>query len=157
MHSLFIITVDTIIFLLAKKHFSEVSTSERTKEEATYMLFIDLFHQCEGGPLFYIHCTDYLNFANSHIGIFNILLYIAGEIPGMELSDVLSFFTGSRYPPPIEYDTQPTLNFKSDAMYPLASTCALQLTLPTMYHSDPTAFQDKVVFGMKNHGGFGLF
>ena len=121
-------TVDTIMTLLAKKYFFEVGTSERTKEEATYMLFIDFLHQCE-----------------------------CGDIPDMRLSDVLSFFTGSRFLPPIGFDTQPALRFKSDAMYPLASTGVLQLTLPTMYHNDPTSFQDKVAFGMKNHGGFGLF
>ena len=82
---------------------------------------------------------------------------LAGEITGMELSDVLSFFSGSQYLPPMGFDTPPALRFKSEEMFPLASTCALELTLPMKYHDDPTAFLDKVVFGMKNHGGFGLF
>ena len=41
-------------------------------------------------------------------------------------------------------------------MFPNASTCALQLTLPTKYHNNEELFKEKMIYGMVNHGGFGL-
>ncbi len=48
------------------------------------------------------------------------------------------FCTGSEYP---------TTDF------PLASTCALELTLASKFHNDYEMFKDKLVY---NHGGFGM-
>lgn len=42
------IHVDDIKQLLAQVHYSEAGSSERVKEEATYMLFLDFLYDCEG-------------------------------------------------------------------------------------------------------------
>lgn len=44
------------------------------------------------------------------------------------LAKVLSFCTGSEYPPPLGFDNPITVRFDSSTNWPLASTCALQLT-----------------------------
>ena len=44
----FCIDEDTIKALFEIIHFSEVGTTERAREEATYMLFLDLLHESEG-------------------------------------------------------------------------------------------------------------
>ena len=47
---IFIITifVDMITGLVKKIYFSSPGTSERTREESTYMFFLDLLHEWEG-------------------------------------------------------------------------------------------------------------
>ena len=72
------------------------------------------------------------------------------------LAKVLSFCTGSEYPPPLSFDNPITVRFDSSTNWPLASTCALQLTLPTKFYDNFEKFRDNVVFGLLNHGGFGL-
>ena len=78
--TIMLLYVDTIITLLGKKHFSEAGTSQRMKEEATYMLFIDLLHQCEGGVLFLYYsvhdvlisamsCVPYTSWRNHRHGV----------------------------------------------------------------------------------------
>lgn len=39
---------DMIKRLIGATYFSESVTNARTKEEATYMLFLDFLHECEG-------------------------------------------------------------------------------------------------------------
>ena len=48
-----------------------------------------------------------------------------------------------------------TLNFTEINPYPMASTCGQILTLPSFY-DEYEAFKDNFVFGVVNHGGFGL-
>ena len=72
------------------------------------------------------------------------------------LAKVLSFCTGSEYPPPLGFDNPITVRFDSSTNWPLASTCALQPTLPTKFYDNFEKFRDNVVFGLLNHGGFGL-
>lgn len=74
----------------------------------------------------------------------------------MTLGQILSFFTGTEYPPPLGFDTEPTLRFSNYSEYPTASTCALELTIPTKYYDSPRDFHEKMIYGLKNHGGFGL-
>ena len=45
---LFAILEDGIKTLLQTIHFSEAGSTERAREEASYMLFLDLLHECEG-------------------------------------------------------------------------------------------------------------
>ena len=71
------------------------------------------------------------------------------------IGDVLSFFTGADHIPPLGFGDA-TLTFNESNLYPTASTCALCLTLPTMYN-DYSSFKEKFVFAMLNHGGFGLY
>ena len=74
----------------------------------------------------------------------------------MSLPEILAFFTGTERVPPLGFDHPPTLRFDSNNIFPTASTCALELTLPTCYYNNPEEFVKKVSYGMKNHGGFGL-
>ena len=46
--TIFIIHVDELQKLLEDVRFSQKGTTEREKEEATYMFFLDLLHSCEG-------------------------------------------------------------------------------------------------------------
>lgn len=74
----------------------------------------------------------------------------------VSLAKVLSFCTGSEYPPPLGFENPITVRFDPNTDWPMASTCAFQLTLPTKFHNDFEKFRDNVVFGVLNHGGFGL-
>lgn len=68
---------------------------------------------------------------------------------------ILSFFTGSESIPPLGFPHDPVLNFSDTSIYPTASTCAIQLTLPLCY-TDYDKFKDALTMGFRNHGGFGL-
>ena len=84
--------------------------------------------------------------------------YVAdNENCDLMLSQVLSFFTGAEYPPPLGFDTDPTIRFCNSLEFPTASTCALEMTIPTKYHDSPQDFHDKMLYAFKNHGGFGLW
>ena len=67
---------------------------------------------------------------------------------------ILEFFTGADEIPPLGFPHEPVLNF-SDGPYPTASTCAIQLTLPTQYrYYHP--FKSALDLAFICHGGFGL-
>lgn len=75
----------------------------------------------------------------------------------VSLSTVLTFFTGAEVPPPTGF--QPAtlkFNHSADLEFPTASTCALELTLPTKHHNNPALFSMKMLYALNNHGGFGL-
>jgi len=76
-----------------------------------------------------------------------------GEVP---LEDVLSFFSGASKIPPLGFETSPSLSFSDRAVYPMASTCALRLTLPTQYHLSYTKFRMVMNQALTCHGGFGM-
>lgn len=126
------LTAETLMALFGNRAFSEKGSNEHVREQATYMLFSDLLEELEGG------------------------IEVIGEDGTVGLSDCLSFFTGASRVPPVGFDTVCTLNFSPHNMYPTASTCALILTLPTMYHDQYSTFKDNMVFAFRNHGGFGL-
>ena len=73
-----------------------------------------------------------------------------------DLSDCLSFFTGTSRIPPTGFNFMCTLNFSRVNVYPTASTCTLIPTLPTMYHNMYHTFNEKMLFAFRNHGSFGL-
>lgn len=56
--------------------------------------------------------------------------------------------------PPLGYASV-TLNFNDEISYPTASTCAIELTLPTK-HKDYTVFKEHMYVALTMHGGFGL-
>lgn len=68
---------------------------------------------------------------------------------------ILAFFTGTDTVPPLGFNKSVTLNFNPSIPYPTASTCALELTLPTKY-SDFDEFKKNLDVGFTMHGGFGL-
>ena len=77
------------------------------------------------------------------------------HIPGkVTLPVIMVFFTGAEEMPPLGFPHDPVLNF-ADALYPTASTCAIQLTLPTKY-TDYPAFKSALDLAFICHGGFGL-
>ena len=67
---------------------------------------------------------------------------------------ILAFFTGAEEMPPLGFPHDPVLNF-ADQPYPTASTCAIQLTLPTNYLEYPP-FKSALDLAFVSHGGFGL-
>ena len=78
-----------------------------------------------------------------------------GEID-CTLEDVLVFFSGANHIPPLGFDVKPTLGFVnfSTATLPTASTCDLQLRLPSVY-KDYCKFKDAMILGLKGNDGFG--
>ena len=78
-----------------------------------------------------------------------------GKEDSLSLGQILSFFSGREYPPPLGFDSKISIHFNADSMFLTASTCALHLTLPTKYYNDEQEFQKNMVYGMLNHGGFG--
>lgn len=73
----------------------------------------------------------------------------------MTLSEILIFSTGADEERPLGYSHNPVLNFNNDNYYPTASTCAIQLTLPTRFCDYPS-FKSSLDHAFLNHGGFGL-
>lgn len=51
----------------------------------------------------------------------------------VKLRAVLAFFSGGEEIPPMGFLYKPQLYFNPENMYPTASTCVVQLTLPTQY------------------------
>lgn len=66
---------------------------------------------------------------------------------------MLAFFTEDVIPP-YGYSAV-TLNFNNDDVYPTASTCAVQLTIPTR-HKDYGTFKEHMKVALLMNGGFGL-
>ena len=98
----------------------------REKEEAAYVMFVNLLYDCE-----------------------------AGDEQELQLYEVLFFFSGSDSIPVGGFETVPSLQFTTNP-YPKSSTCILELSLPTIYYQQPELFKEKFIFAMKNHGGYGL-
>ena len=67
---------------------------------------------------------------------------------------ILDFFTGEDCIPPIGYESV-MLSFNKDLIFPTASTCAIELTLPTK-HKDYDTFKHNMIIALSMHGGFGL-
>ncbi|CAI8034740.1 G2/M phase-specific E3 ubiquitin-protein ligase [Geodia barretti] len=126
-----VLTAEKMITLLEKRTFSENGSSQLVKEKTTYIHFCDLLEELEGG------------------------IEMEGERI-VTLGDCLSFFTGAQRIPPTGFIQACTLNFSDSNVYPTASTCALILTLPTLYHNSYSCFKEKMLFAFCNHGGFGL-
>ena len=67
---------------------------------------------------------------------------------------ILAFFTGADSIPPVGYD-RVTLSFNHQNPYPTASTCGLELTLPTKY-DEYNEFKRNMDVAFTMQGGFGL-
>ena len=76
------------------------------------------------------------------------------ETNNLSLEDIVVFFSGSNRVPPLGFDYSPTLSFDEDSVFPISSTCALSLVLPSGYN-EYEVFKEKAHYGCKNHGGFG--
>ena len=73
----------------------------------------------------------------------------------VSLKMILAFFTGADSVPPTGYG-KVVLNFSSTSPYPLASTCALELTLPTKY-KQYIDFKKSLDIAFNMYGGFGVY
>lgn len=73
------------------------------------------------------------------------------------MKDILVFFTGADQEPPLGFPNKPVLTFlhKEQDVLPTASTCALELRIPTS-HKHYDTFKTMMVTGLAGHGGFGL-
>ena len=86
-----------------------------------------------------------------------LILYIGaiGEDDAIAtLDEVLIFFTGAEAIPPTGLPEKPTLKFDRSQIYPTASTCLLQMVLPTC-HQQYATFKRHLNVAFKCHGGFG--
>lgn len=77
--------------------------------------------------------------------------------PKVSLKMILAFFTGADSIPPLGYN-RVTLSFNPDNYYPTASTCGLELTLPTNFNEkdEYEDFKKRMNVAFTMHGGFGL-
>ena len=74
----------------------------------------------------------------------------------VSLKDVLIFFSGANAVPPLGFPRPPSLHFiHGPSPLPTASTCSLELHLPTI-HSNYAAFKEAMITGIMGHGGFGM-
>ena len=80
---------------------------------------------------------------------------VEGNIVSLEY--LLIFFSGADREPPLGFPVKPNLRFITDAdqLFPTASTCSLELWLPTKY-TEYAPFQDAMITALMGHGGFGV-
>ncbi|KAL5509181.1 hypothetical protein EMCRGX_G004499 [Ephydatia muelleri] len=99
------------------------------------------------------HTTEYSAYCN-----FNIFIEECNDetADGCTLGDLLSFFTGSSTIPPQGFNIQCTITFNhgSDCL-PTASTCSLEIRLPTCHGEDYGSFKDAMILALNCHDGFG--
>ena len=84
-----------------------------------------------------------------------IYIYIFYPVSVVTLSKVLNFFSGADEIPENGFQNEPVLSFNSDDVFPTASTCAIELTLPTMYSNNYCMFKKMMNLALTCHGGFG--
>ena len=71
------------------------------------------------------------------------------------LNDVLVFFTGADEIPPLGFPKVCSVIFLHDAKLATASTCDLQLRLPTGHGEDFSSFQEAIILSILGNDGFG--
>ena len=100
---------------------SEPGSRKRALEEQAYIFFATSIEECESkcGIILYNKVCMY---------------QLTGDGCGCSLEDVLIFFSGADRVPPLGFPQSPSLSFLDvGAIFPTASTCSLQLRLPTQY------------------------
>lgn len=73
------------------------------------------------------------------------------------MSDVLAFCTGADKIPPLGFGQMPKIMFlgKDQGRFATASTCDLQLRLPTIHGENLTFFRESMIMSLKDNDGFG--
>lgn len=84
-----------------------------------------------------------------------LLLPILLSVSVVTLSKVLNFFSGAEEIPENGFPNEPVLSFNPADVFPTASTCAIELTLPTMYSDNYYQFKKMMNIALTCHGGFG--
>ena len=74
------------------------------------------------------------------------------------VEDIMSFTTGISQVPFGGFHATPSIKFLHgvDKVLATASTCSLQLRLPTKYGEDYTAFESSLILSIKGNMGFGI-
>ena len=104
----------------------------------------------------YVHSSYECTYIALHIHIHVVhALATTSDVPKVSLKMILAFFTGADSIPPIGYN-KVTMSFNGDNPYPTASTCGLELTLPTKY-DEYGDFKRSLNVAFTMHGGFGLY
>ena len=70
--------------------------------------------------------------------------------------EVLFFFSGVDKVSLTGLPYKPKLKFNPTSLFPTASTCLLELTLPTQLNNSYDTFKRNFPVAFKHHGGFGL-
>lgn len=109
------------------------------------MLFLDFLYDCEGNQFF----NDNGCYCMLPCSLIEKKLQVT-------LRQVLSFFTGTEYPSPFGFDITTSVSFASTGDFLLASTYALQITLPTKHFDKVDEFRNKMLYTLQNHREFGL-
>ena len=141
---------DQVKGMFSAVDFSESGTMRREQEEQAYIYFGDYLDALEGMYM-YVHI---LHDMTLYILSFTL---IAQQIDSCTLGEVLIFFSGADYPPPLGFLTKAHLKFlecEKGRGLPTASTCSLTLFLPTVPQCF-TDFSSAFTRGLKENDGFG--
>ena len=65
------------------------------------------------------------------------------------------FVTGAARVPPLGFHHRPKVEFLYAGKFCTASTCDLQLRLPTIHGDDYQAFEEAMIMSLKGNDGFG--
>ena len=122
--------------------FSDPDSEDVKKEQMSYVFFRDLLEEVESKIPLSSEC--FLCF----FIYYNFVTVVVDGDTDLTMGDVLSYFTGADSIPPLGFDDA-TLSFNNTNPYPTASTCALCLTLPTMYQ-DYASFKEHFIFALCN-------
>ena len=85
----------------------------------------------------------------------NLFFPLDGLLP-VTVGDILTFVTGASSVPPIGFDDDLRVSFNEVAKFPVASTCALTLTLPSKYE-DYESFKEAMNNALLGAHGFGKY
>ena len=90
------------------------------------------------------------------MSLYNFSFFEEEKLTDCSIEDVLVFFSGTDRVPPLNFEKQPTITLHNAyAKFATASTCDLQLRLPTGYGEDYDAFKSAMVMALKDNDGFG--
>lgn len=81
---------------------------------------------------------------------------VEGEVE-CTVEDVMAFFSAASQVPPLGFDKDPTITFNhaGNTVLATASTCDLQLRLPTIHGSIYEDFKEALILSIKGNDGFG--
>ncbi len=79
-------------------------------------------------------------------------MFVDGD-SAITLEDIMIFATGASEPPPLGFDSKPSLKF-TIGNYPTANTCGVTLYIPLSY-TDYNAFKEAMEFAVQNSPCFG--
>ena len=71
-----------------------------------------------------------------------------------DVTEILKFCSGGDTIPVCGFDAYPTLSFDSTAVLPTASTCEVELRIPSKYNSY-SKFKEVMLLAIKGYSGFG--